>query len=143
MANQSGQLEFDTARLWGVQSMAGEEQRAVREPKSLWVAGGAIAAAATIGGMLLAWGLESLVPALGVPSSVWVLVGLLPLYCLWRKFAARAALEPRQIGLIIVAVIALDAAFDAVLWGAKAALITAAVVLIVAARRRSAAARQS
>jgi len=89
-----------------------------------------------IGGLVLVWGLESLLPAFGVPSVVWLLVGLLPLYCLWRKVGGQTSLAVRQIGLIVVAVIALDAAFDAVLWVAKGALFAAAIVLIWAARRR-------
>jgi hypothetical protein len=91
-----------------------------------------------IGGLLLAWGLETL---LGAPSVVWVLVGLLPCYWLWRKVGGQAAPEARQIGLIVVAVIALDAAVDAAVWVAKAALFAAAVLLIWAARRRAAASR--
>jgi len=106
----------------------------VREPKRDWIAGGAIVTGVAIGGLTLAWGLETL---LGAPSVVWVLVGLLPLYFLWRKVAGQATPEARQIGLIVVAVIALDAAFDAVLWAAKAALFAAALVLVWAARRRA------
>jgi hypothetical protein len=119
--------------------MASQERRVVREPRSAWIAGGAIVAGVAISGLLLVWGLESLLPAFGVPSVVWLIVGLLPLYCLWRKVGGQAALETRQIGLIVVAVIALDTAFDAVLWAAKAALIAAAVVLVLVARRRTAA----
>jgi hypothetical protein len=110
---------------------------AVRASKGDWITGGAIVAAVAAGGLFFAWGVESL---LGLPSVVWVLVGLLPVYWLWRRVSGQPALEARQVGLIIVAVIALDAAFDAVLWGAKAALFAAALVLVWAARRRAAAA---
>jgi hypothetical protein len=114
------------------------EQRAVREPMSAWVAGGAVVASVATGGLFLVWGLESLLPALGVPASIWLLVAVLPLYYLWRRVGGQTTLEARQVGLIIIAVIALDAAFDAAVWAAKAALVVAAVVLIVAARRRAA-----
>jgi hypothetical protein len=111
----------------------------VRAPRSTWIAGGAIVASVAISGLLLVWGLESLLPSFGIPSVVWLVVALLPLYCLWRKVGGQSALELRQIGLVVVAVVALDAALDAVVWSAKVALFAAAIVLVWAARRRAAA----
>jgi len=102
------------------------------------VGGGVVVAGAAIGGVLLVWGVVYLLlPALRLPASAWLLIGLLPVYYIWRKVGGRPALEARQIGLVIVAVIALEAAFDAVLWGAKVALVISALVLIFAAGRRS------
>ena len=117
--------------------LASQERCAVREPIGAWIAGGAIVAGVAIAGLLLVFGLETVLGITGVPTVVWFMVGLLPLYILWRKSAGRPGLEARQIALVVVAGIALDAALDAVLWAAKAALFAAAVVLVLAARRRT------
>jgi hypothetical protein len=122
---------------------ANQDERAVQEPTSAWVVGGTIVAGVAVGGLMLVWGLESLLPTLGVPSSVWVLVAVLPMYWLWRRVGGQTALEARQVGLIIIAVIALDAAFEAVLWAAKAALVISALVMVVAARRRAGARKRA